>query len=467
MCGDYMKKKLIFIFALLFIMFIPIVSVSAKEMCAITSGNGRDVGSEIKCGTEEFYVLENKDNKIKMLSKHNLNVGDKISYIAITTNNPEYDSYEITGADTYCMDLARSNNYNPYYVYPVLTEQPDNYRLDGCRVYELMNEEHIRQDARAIGTFLVNGKSVLPLYGITYMNPDWGYDSIVNGTIYENEYDNNGNLVLEGSSFKDYIDGYKAELQSQGFAIENVSFPTLDGIIDILQRISGKTVEVQLEYDDFSHSTDEELINSHIGKMDITKYIPDNYKWLYDATYWLGSGFKNNDGGMEYNDYYISNEGLLCALGRGDCAYLPYPIGNGVRPVVTISNGDLLYLIRTITDGNGSIEVVKNAHGGDSISFRVTAKKGLKLVGLTVTSDAGESIEFKEEDLSQDSTGLYSISVNKFTMPYDNVTIKAIWANEPNPETGVNNYLIIILVVLLISGIIYKFVSMKKDYIYK
>ena len=46
---------------------------------------------------------------------------------------------------------------------------PFQKRVDSVVSYEKMNEEHIRQDERAIGTKLVNGKSALPLYGIVYI----------------------------------------------------------------------------------------------------------------------------------------------------------------------------------------------------------------------------------------------------------------------------------------------------------
>lgn len=86
-----------------------------------------------------------------------------------------------------------------------------------------------------------------------------------------------------------------------------------------------------------SDSSEIQQIANYINKMNIKDYVTENYKWLYGVTYWLGSGNESSEGNkVEAHDYYISNEGLLCALGRGLCVYLPYPIGNGVRPLVTI-----------------------------------------------------------------------------------------------------------------------------------
>lgn len=109
--------------------------------------------------------------------------------------------------------------------------------------------------------------------------------------------------------------------------------------------------------------------------MDIKEYAK-NIEWVYDITYWLGSGFKGTDPtASEFNDYYISNEGMLCALGRGQCGYLKYPIGNGLRPAITIFSDNLRYTIKTRTGGYGTIEVVDSADGGDFISVFIVSRR--------------------------------------------------------------------------------------------
>lgn len=46
-----------------------------SDMCTVVSGTGSDIGDEIKCGEEEFYVLENDGVNVKMMGKYNLLVG--------------------------------------------------------------------------------------------------------------------------------------------------------------------------------------------------------------------------------------------------------------------------------------------------------------------------------------------------------------------------------------------------------
>ena len=110
-----MKKNLISI--LVFVMIMPLM-VNAKEYCKVVSGNGKDIGSEIACGTEHFYVLENENNKVRMLSKYNLYTGYIIDRIDINKSEGDTRSnYE------YCNDIARergvsAKHYNGYFSEP-------------------------------------------------------------------------------------------------------------------------------------------------------------------------------------------------------------------------------------------------------------------------------------------------------------------------------------------------------------
>ena len=200
--------------------------------------------------------------------------------------------------------------------------------------------------------------------------------------------------------------------------------------------------------------------------MDIKEYVKDKYKWLYSITYWLGSGYKENgelDGQVDYLDYYISNEGFLCALGRGNCAKFIYPIGHGVRPMVTLSasNIKLPFIIQTQTDGNGNIEVVPSAYENETITFKVTPKPNYKLTSVKVTDTNGNTITYQEEDIinNKDNT----ITINKFTMPSDNVIINAIFKYDiVNPKTGYM-FPILLLVLLIISSLLLVYSNKKQS----
>ena len=64
-------KKVLFTLCL----FLFPLLVSAKEYCTIVSGNGNNIGDEIKCGTESFYIVSSDKDKISLLAKYNLFVG--------------------------------------------------------------------------------------------------------------------------------------------------------------------------------------------------------------------------------------------------------------------------------------------------------------------------------------------------------------------------------------------------------
>ena len=53
-------------------------------------------------------------------------------------------------------------------------------------------------------------------------------------------------------------------------------------------------------------------------------------------------------------------------------------------------------------------------------------------------------------------------------MPFENVTIEAHWVlAEENPKTGMNNYLLYLLIIIMFAGLIYKFAINKKNYLTK
>ncbi len=421
-----MKKRLFLILILFLIMF-PL-SVNA-EFCKVTKGTGQDIGDEVQCGTESFYLVSNQEDRIELLAKYNLFVGDIISYFDVDEEHSTYSNQY--SASEYCSAKSRELGFNAYKTYSIGEFLNSSFTLYGCRVYENIEYDKVRQDERAVGTKLDGtGHSILPLYGITYMNPEWG--NVFNGTTnFQNNYDENGNLIVEGSVFKQYLNGYKEELERQEIEVEDVSFITLTKTLELLKNISNKDIEVNIEYPNEATYTGEFFY----GKMDIKNYTENN-KWIYDVTYWLGSGFEGDpdDGIHDFkNDYYISNEGMLCAIGRGECTYLPYPIGNGVRPLITIAKGNVLYDIKVETDGNGSIEAPEKAYGNDFIRFKVVPKPGYKLNKLTVITDSGETVEYTEESFIENPDGTTSVDSSVFTMPFENVTIRASWRMDVVP----------------------------------
>ena len=377
-----MRNKGLFI---LFI-FLLFLGIAKAENCAVTSGTGKDFGDEIKCGTESFYVIDYNENTTKMLAKYNLNVGDTIDYLEVddpTLKNIPYNEYMTIGYKEevvqYCINRGKSKGYNAYYAIVFDNRKgnsPSNYTFDvtGCRIYEKIEYEHVRQDEKAIGTtFKSDGISYYPQVGITYMNEHWGYDYIHDNIEYHNNYIGSislteycenattpqaacymhnedpsqaiyGDLKLEGSSFEKYIKGYKDELERQNINFNDVDFLHLSGFKDIYKKITNEDLYLIFAYEGYLKDGEENVDYHASGKLSLIDKIPEKYKWLYATTFWLGSGslweteIQDNYDVSEYNDYYFTTEGILCSLGRGTCQYTNIPIGGGVRPVVTINN---------------------------------------------------------------------------------------------------------------------------------
>ena len=79
-----MKCKKLTLYVLITILFFIPFYVNARESCTIVSGNGTDIGSEIACGTEHFYVIDSNDTSVRMLAKYNLLVEETINSITLS-----------------------------------------------------------------------------------------------------------------------------------------------------------------------------------------------------------------------------------------------------------------------------------------------------------------------------------------------------------------------------------------------
>lgn len=104
-------------------------------------------------------------------------------------------------------------------------------------------------------------------------------------------------------------------------------------------------------------------------------------------------------------------------------------LGAGIRPVITIPINELKFIIEKESN-YGEIEVINQAIGNEVIDFKVIVNKGFVLKSLIITKESGEEIEVTSDKLEMIDEGEYKISNNSFTMPFENVTIKALF--EPN-----------------------------------
>lgn len=441
-------KKLKYL--LLAILFIPIM-VNAKESCTVVSGNGKDIGSEISCGGENFYIVENKENTIKMMSKYNLDVG-LIYYSQKVEATDENDAWER------CRQIE--NELDPeQYNFDVNTIDGEYICVYGKRI----TGQRVIQSPNAIGAHGgTNGKPEFPEYGVVHIWGEFANNFKSFGRVYNNGYVDG--IYDDDSDMAHYLYDYGNELYDMGYSVETIDVITVKELSNIVKNISGSELPLTRWWNNgWQQIIDERSDDGMFLVGSIKDYLPDGYEWLYSTTYWTrtiapekyyDSDQRGNPIYESYPIYFVDTLGNLC--NGFEC---PDAVGAGMRPIVEISKDYIKYSITTETDGNGTIEVVDSAFGGESITFRVSARKDLKLSGLTIITDSGEKVEFNEEDITQNNDGTISISTNKFTMPYANVLIQARWTASTNPYTGKSLWLI--LVVFIVTGI--GFITIRKE----
>ena len=177
-------------------------------------------------------------------------------------------------------------------------------------------------------------------------------------------------------------------------------------------------------------------------------YVPEGDSWLYTSTYWLKNKthqtITQGDNSQEADFYlFVDAQGAVCGsyvslkfLSGRSCYFVKQTVlPAGIRPMVTFDNADInfRFAIKTKTDGNGTIETQDSAKGDEAVTFKVIANPGFALKSLKLTSDNGEEVVFEEKDVIKNEDGTISIRNNKFTMPFDNVTIEASWEKTDAP----------------------------------
>ena len=467
-----MKKILLPI--LLFVMFIPF-EVGAKEYCKVVSGNGKDIGSEIACGTEHFYIIDSNEDEIKMLAKYNLYTGVTIDKIDI-----KKEAGDTRTDEEYCLALAQEKGGT--------LRRDGVYNVNGyCFIETRINADEIKQSSDAKSAHWDENENYLyPQVGDVYLFSgdsssahNSGHPEFANTEIESHTLDSS--VTYEDEAFKDFIIdyskntiitkkliAYQQTFSNLGIDIENIDLLSLDEINNIIYSKTNKKLPL-LEWGDAIreiHTSPGLGGSTRYNTMatfgSLKGYIPDEYRWLYSTTYWNKTVFLNGNTYMGRYYVFVAEEGKLCGAGFGYCAPQT-TLGCGIRPVVTIPN-ELQYLITTETDGNGTIEAIENSLGGETIQFKVSAKNGYKLGSIVIKTDSGEEVEFSEGEITKNDDGTFSIDKNKFTMPFESITIQAKFESESilkNPETGIK--ILFIIFTLVTSIVIGTFIYKKKE----
>ena len=340
-----MKKNLIPI--LLFVITMPFM-VDAKEYCKVVSGNGKDIGSEIACGTEHFYIIDSNKDEVKMLAKYNLLTG-------ITIYKEKLEEGQT------CEELAASKGG---------TVKSDGfYSVSGYCFYSIpLNDNIIQQSEEAKSAHWDEDENYLyPQVGDVYISP------VTRASDRVKSYELHENPVQENTNFYDYdmnfgfsssselyhdpytiLQIYKNELESSSFTIKEIDMLSISELDKIINTISQKSLPLKewgdnLEIVQGQYENNGILYGTEIHFGDLKPYIPNNYKWLYSTTYWNSTVFNDSSPPSPPHHYtyrntyfvFTAEQGKLCGAGFQTCAP-ETTLGCGIRPVITISSEDIV-----------------------------------------------------------------------------------------------------------------------------
>ncbi len=365
----------------------------SEGTCEIIKGSGLNLGDEIRCGAEEFYVISNDGNQVEMLAKYNLMVGrtfDKVMFDQGYSSSTDARNYFIS---TY------TGEYEDF-----VWIWDDNYDYVGAMPYVWVYDG-------------IQGELAIGAHGDERGNPefpevavvanDWGLsydtyaavenlDAVYSGGYYDFE------LVEYGNTF-DYLKHYNNYLSELGVVVNDITIPAVSDVNKWIYEASGINLPLEEWYYDWESVALNDYWDIHIIG-DMVDYIPEGYEWIYGTTYWLKTA--SSIEGYSAKTYFVDTLGQLC---NGDaCSGV---VGAGIRPLVTISLSSIEFNVTTKTDGNGVVEASHStATSGDSITFTIAPNEGYVLNSVTVTDEHGNDIVYTDY---------------KFTMPAADVVIEA------------------------------------------
>ncbi len=437
----------------------PEFSKIGEGACTVIKGNGKRLGDEIKCGTEYFYVLSNKNGYIRMIAKYNLNVGVSIYKEKLSDNQTCSELATIrhgqVKSDAFYSDPG-------YCFYTKLL--PDAFIVQNENAKSAHWDENLNYLYPQIGDvymiFYGNSNNEANPH-TNFINDSDSYFSDFDIIFRDNYYDFENNSSI---GFSRHLLQYKNTINNiSGLNVQNIGLLPISELDDIIASISNKRLPLKDWGDGVRATLNSPYVDEvHFG--DLKPYIPKEYSWLYSTTYWNSTKYN-------YGDMFVftAEQGKLCGAGFAYCAPTT-KLGCGIRPVLEIYESDLRYLIKKETDGNGTIEVVDSALGNDTIHFKTTSKKGYKLKSIVIMTDSGKIIEFEKGDIIKNSDGTISIDKNKFTMPFENIIVQAKWVPDSIvniPDTlknlGIGDKVCIISLILILNIGIGIFIYKKKN----
>ena len=376
-------RKYLLLFAVL--LFELIGNVKA-ESCEVISGDRNTIGSEVACGNEHFYVIGSDQDEVKMMAKYNLYAGaiyDKINVDADKTyllaecvnesNESCYYNYvyifegeQVSGYNEliskiqqkYNLDIVHSidsfsmySGNNAYYVTVPkerLTINNKDYLKISFKLYQYNvidsgTNGYALQNKLALGVTGEKGNANYPIYATINLFPSTNESVGEYSKNYENFLDGYTNFdFVVGSSILNILGDYYDNLVDMGYQVSKIDLINMKELSDLVKEISGKDLPLTKWYDDSygkDPNVEDEVEVYNLG--DLKEYVSNDYRWLWNTTYWTRTFVGNNYDGPGVHDsgqvYFVSSSGDICYSWSG-CGGIPRA---GLRPVVTISKDNI------------------------------------------------------------------------------------------------------------------------------
>jgi len=334
----------------------------AHEPCSIVKGSGFQIGDEIECAGDNFYLLSNNNGTITMLSKYNLMDGEVYGEVVVDETRfteliNTYGRYYDNSTKKQLLEEPEFAAYKAYddefygdlFVYSV--DGDKKYFKVQKRLTDSGPDSHpfvVRQDSRAIGAHGDElGAPAYPEVGIQYNTFPSGGD--------ENTYDV---YFTNDDNYYDYVlEDYEEFLQDNNVFPNELYMLGLDDIKTLIYRLTNRQIPLKSWFENQRVALlfdNKDTYHSIIVLGDLKEYVPAGYEWIYSTTYWTRTStntagwnyYQNNDDiNMYEHGYFVDTLGLICSKFGCERA-----VGAGVRPVIKI---DDMFLDYSTATGNG------------------------------------------------------------------------------------------------------------------
>ena len=392
-----MKKFSKILFVFMCVMFLPLM-VNAKEKCTVVSGNKTDIGSEIACGSEHFYIVDSNEKEVKMLAKYNLNTGITIHKEKLeegqtcdelaTSKGGTVKSDGFYHEDGYCFYYTLNAKKHIKNVTLNFDDSDARTPEEICREYAISDNGEYKSSSSLYAneifcSYYVTDDSYNLLQSEDAKSAHWDADlnylypqvgdvyMLQNGDasssimLYEDGISQNTNPVQPETDFYDlkinlsYLSNYDPEdtinygnrlgitkplytykylLEKMGYSINDISLLSISELDDIVYKISNKNLPLKEWGENY------DVINyGQVTFGNLKPFIPKDYSWLYSTTYWNSTVFNGYSQYTYRNTFFVftAEQGKLCGAGFQNCAP-ETTLGCGIRPVITINSEDIV-----------------------------------------------------------------------------------------------------------------------------